>query len=214
MDKDSNSLINALVDDLEPVRSLRRSDGGAIVCAAVVLTGMIVVALNGLNDDILEGRISAPFLLANGLLLVLGLAASASTIAMASPRVGARHEGPRWAMIAAGVFPASAIAMLALHFTNWPKMLDLAHGWHCFAEATIASLLIAGALIFWLRRGAPVSLPTAGLHLGVGSTALGTLVFGLTCPQDTISHLGIWHAAPVVLGGIVGRTLGPRLLRW
>lgn len=214
MDKDSNSLIDSLVDDLAPVRSLRQSDGGALVGVAAVLTAIIVVALNGFNDDILEGRISAPFLLANGLLLVLGLAASASTIAMASPRVGARHEGPRWAMLAAGVFPASAIAMLALHFSDWPKVLDLAGGWSCFAEATITSLLIAGTLIFWLRRGAPVSLPTAGLHLGVAATALGTFAFGLTCPQDTISHLGIWHAAPVVLGGIVGRTLGPRLLRW
>ncbi|CAH0495252.1 NrsF family protein [Novosphingobium sp. CECT 9465] len=214
MNKDSSSLIDSLVDDLAPVRSLRQSDGGILVCIAAVLTGTIVVALNGLNDDILEGRISAPFLLANGLLLVLGLAASVSTVTMALPRVGARHEGPRWAMIATAVFPASAIAMLVLHFTSWPKLPDLVHGWRCFAEATMASLLIAGALIFWLRRGAPVSLPTAGLHLGVAATALGTFAFGLTCPQDTISHLGVWHAAPVVLGGVVGRTIGPRLLRW
>lgn len=214
MTHDSNSLIDELVDDLEPVRPLRRAEGGALLLAAAVLTALVVLGVNDLAGNVLDGTVSPMFLLANGLLLLLGLAASASTIAMASPRVGNRHDGTGWAMAMAGVFPAVTIVLLVMHSADWPGLLDIAHGWRCFAEAMLASLFAAGGLLFWLRRGAPVSARTAGLHLGVGATALGTAIYGLSCPVDTIYHLGIWHAAPVILGGFVGRFAVPRLLRW
>lgn len=214
MDHDNDTLINALVDDLEPVRPLHRIEGGALVAVAAVLTVLLVLVVNGLADNVRTGTVSAMFLLANGLLLMLGVAASASTIAMASPRVGNRHDGTVWAIAMAGVFPAVAVIMLAVHGPDAPHLLDAAGSWHCFAEATLASLLIAGALLVWLRRGAPVSPERAGLHLGIGATALGTAVCGLSCPVDTIYHLGVWHALPVMLGGLAGRFLVPRLLRW
>jgi hypothetical protein len=214
MDHDSNGLIDALVADLEPVRPLHRAEGGALVLAAVMLTALLVAGINGLADNVRGGTVSPMFLLANGLLLLLGIAASASTIAMASPRVGNRHDGPGWAMAMAGVFPVVTVILLAVHHADWPHVLDVAQGWHCFVEATLTSLLIAGALLFWLRRGAPVSPRTAGLHLGVGATALGTAVFGMSCPVDSIYHLGIWHVLPVALGALVGRFLAPTLLRW
>lgn len=214
MEHDSNSLIEALVDDLAPVRPLRRAEGGALVLAAMVLTGLLVLVINGLADNVRGGTVSPMFLLANGLLLLLGLAASASTIAMASPRVGNRHDGTGWALAMAAVFPAVTLVLMAVHRADLPHLLDLAGGWHCFAEAMLASLVTAGALLFWLRRGAPVSPRTAGLHLGVGATALGTAVYGLSCPVDTIYHLGIWHVLPVIVGGLAGRFAVPGLLRW
>lgn len=214
MDHDSNSLINALVDDLAPVRPLRRIEAGILVLAAMVLTGLMVLAINGLADNVRSGTVSPMFLLANGLLLLLGLAASASTIAMASPRVGNRHDGTGWAIAMAAVFPSVTLALLAVHRADLPHLLDLAGGWHCFAEAALASLVVATALLFWLRRGAPVSLRSAGLHLGIAATALGTAIYGISCPVDTIYHLGIWHMLPIVLGGLAGRLAVPRLLHW
>lgn len=214
MEHDNDGLINALIADLQPVRPLRRAEGSALVLVAVVLTGLIELAINGLADNVRDGTVSPMFLLANGLLLLLGIAASASTIAMASPRVGNRHDGPGWAMAMAGVFPVATVILLAVHHADWPHLLDVAQGWHCFVEATLTSLLIAGALLFWLRRGAPVSPRTAGLHLGVGAAALGTAVFGMSCPVDSIYHLGIWHALPLALGALAGRFLVPTLLRW
>jgi hypothetical protein len=209
-----DSLIDALVADLSPVRPRRPVAGALQVALAAAVTALVVVGVNGMAENLVRGTVSPLFLLANGLLLLLGVAASASTIAMANPRVGSRHGGARWAMLMAGVFPAAAILMLAMHRAEWPHLLGAAEGWHCFAEATLASLLTGGALLFWLRRGAPVSPNIAGLHLGVGSTALGSAIYGISCPVDMIYHLGIWHALPVVLGGLAGRFLIPKLLRW
>lgn len=214
MAKDDTSLIDAIVSDLTPVRPLRTRYGAARVVLAAAFTVALVLVINGLADIVRAGTMSAMFLLANGLLLLLGLAASASTISQASPRVGARHDGPRWAMAMAAVFPAAALALLAIHRTDPRHLLDAVNGWHCFAESMLASLLIGGALFAWLRRGAPVSPTTAGLHLGVAATALGTAIYGLSCPADSLYHLGIWHALPVIAGGLAGRFLIPKLLTW
>lgn len=209
-----DSLIDTLVADLTPVRPRRPAAGALLVTAAAAATALAVIAANGLAGNPWQSAASPLFLLANGLLLMLGIAASASTIAMANPRVGSRHTGARWAMLMAGVFPAAAVVMLAIHRAEASHLLAAAEGWHCFAEGTLASLLTGGTLLFWLRRGAPVSPGIAGLHLGVGSTALGSAIYGISCPVDTIYHLGIWHALPVVLGGLAGRLLIPKVLRW
>ena len=214
MSETPDSLIASLVDDLTPVRPLRPADGLGRVALAAAATGAVILGLRGLADKLAQGDVSVIFLVANGLLLLLGIAACASTIAMASPRVGNRHDGPRWAMIMAAVFPLATLFLLANHRADWPHLLDAAGGWHCFAEATLASLLVAGVLLHWLRRGAPASPRQAGLHLGVGATALGSAIYGISCANDTIAHLGVWHALPVVLGGLAGRFLVARLLDW
>lgn len=208
------SLIAALVEDLEPVRPLRAGRGAARVALAAALTAGAVVGLGGIAGNLAQGQVSPLFLVANGLLLLLGIAASASTIAMASPRVGSHHSGARWAMVMSGTFPAVALLLLALNHNQWPQLLDLERSWHCFADAVPASLLVAAVLLAWLRSGAPVSPKAAGMHLGVAATALGSAIYGITCPLDNVYHLGIWHVLPVIAGALAGRFLIPRLLRW
>lgn len=214
MAKDSNSLIDALVADLAPVRPLRNRDGALRVALAAALTLAAVLGLLGLSAPLRAGTMSPMFPLANGLLLLLGLAASASTIAQAAPRVGSRHDGPRWAMAMAAVFPAAALVLLAMHHDEAGHLIAADSAWHCLAASLLASLLVGGTLLAWLRRGAPASPETAGMHLGVAATALGTAIYGFACPADNFYHLGIWHALPVVAGSLVGRHLIPSLLRW
>ncbi|MBA3054260.1 MAG: DUF1109 domain-containing protein [Sphingomonadales bacterium] len=214
MAKDSNTLIDALVADLAPVRPLRGWDGALRVALAAALTLAVVLGSFGLAAPVRAGTMSAMFLLANGLLLLLGLAAGASTILQASPRVGNRHDGPRWAMSMAAVFPFATLVLLALHRTEAAHLIAADTAWHCLAVSLVASLLIGGVLLAWLRRGAPVSPAAAGLHLGVAATALGTAIYGLSCPADSLYHLGIWHALPVIAGALAGRCFIPRLLRW
>lgn len=214
MAKDSNTLIDVLVADLAPVRPLHRRDGVVHLAVAAAITLALVLAINGLADIVRSGSMSAVFLLANGLLMLLGLAASLSTIAQASPRVGARHDGPRWAMAMAAVFPAATLALMALNYADAEHLLNPPRSWHCLAASLLASVLVGGALLAWLRRGAPVCPETAGLHLGVAATALGTAIYGLSCPVDSLYHLGVWHALPVAIGAGAGRLLIPRALRW
>ncbi len=215
MNRVPNPLIEQMVADLKPVRMLKIRDGAVLTALAVLVTVLAVELFDGLSRGIMAGEASPFFLITNGLLLVLGIASAHSVLTMASPRVGNSHDGPKWAMAMAAVLPLTAFVSLAGHdHDHAGSALNDVYGLSCFGACLAASVLTAGALIVWLRRGAPVSPAVAGLHVGVASTALGSVAYGLACPLDSVTHLGLWHAAPVVVGAIIGRFALPPLLKW
>lgn len=207
-------LIASLTQDLRPVRPVRRAVGGALAFVALLVTVFVVALLEGLGSGVLQGRASAIFLVTNGLLLVLGSASAAAVVTMANPAVGSRHDGPKWAMAALAVLPFAAIVTGLLHRSDPADFIGSAIDWHCFGLGLLYSAIMALALGFWLRRGAPVSPQRAGLLLGIASGATGAFAYGLACPLQTMSHLGIWHVAPVAIAGLLGRFAVPRVLRW
>ncbi len=213
MNRINQDLIDQMAGELQPVRPLKQRDGLLLVALASVAAVLMVDLFEGLWAGLWQGQASAFFMIANGLLLVLGIASATSVVSMASPRVGNRHDAPKWTMAMAAVLPLAALVTLAAQ-QNRAELPGDPYGLHCTLAALAASLVTAAALLFWLRRGAPISLGTAGLHLGVASGALGSAAYGLACPIDGIVHLGIFHVAPVILVGLIGRLAVPRLLRW
>ena len=213
MNRINQDLIDRMAGELQPVSPLKLRDGLLLVALASLAAVLLVHLLEGLWAGILLGQASAFFMIANGLLLVLGVASATSVVAMASPRVGNRHDAPKWTMAMAAVLPAAALVTMAVQQSG-SAMLDDPYGLLCAIAALASSSVTATALLLWLRRGAPVSLNTAGLHLGVAAGALGSAAYGLACPIDGIVHLGIFHVAPVIVAGLIGRPAVPRLLRW
>lgn len=213
MNRATNSLIDELADDLQPVKSLRLRNGLLMVAGAVAATVLAVTLTAGLWRGVWSGEASTFYVLTNGLLLILGCAATSSVLRMATPRVGNQHEGPRWATLAVAILPVAALLVLLGH-DHPTEALGGMYGLKCMGLSMAASSLTALALFLWLRRGAPVAPDTAGLHLGVASTALGSAAYGLACPLDGTIHLGVWHVLPVALGAAIGRYLVTPLLRW
>ncbi len=213
MNRINQDLIEQMASELQPVRPLKTSEGLLLVALATLVTVLLIELFDGLRAGILQGQSSAFFMIANGLLLVLGIASATSVVTMASPRVGNRHDAPKWTMAMAAVLPIAALITLAAQQSG-ADMLGDPYGITCLLAALSASSITGFALLFWLKRGAPVSLNAAGLHLGVAAGALGSAAYGLACPIDGIVHLGIFHVAPVIVAGLIGRLIVPRLLRW
>ncbi|MEJ2408296.1 MAG: DUF1109 domain-containing protein [Novosphingobium sp.] len=211
MDDATQALIDRIAADAAPVRPLRKGRGLALAGLAFLVTLVAVLFLAGARHGLMNGQFSVFFVVVNGLLLVLGLSCVTTVAAMAAPQVGAGHEGPKWAIAMAGVLPVAGVLAASA-----PGGVGLMHveGIHCMYVGLAASVLIAAALFVWLRRGAPVSPKLAGFYLGVGSGALGSVANGMACADDSIAHLGIWHTAPVIIGGLVGRYVISRWLRW
>lgn len=207
------NLIANLTEGLEPVRQFRTRDGALWVAAAVAASGLGVFLIHGFWQGMFEGEAAPFFWVTNGLLLLLGLAAASAVIAMASPNVGNRHDAPRWAAAMVGVLP---LAALISAFSGGDVSHSTEHvlGLHCVKSSLIAATLTGGALILWLRRGAPVSLNLAGWFTGLAAGGLGTAVFGLSCPLDTVMHLGVSHILPVAISAVIGRAIVPALVRW
>ena len=213
MQPSNNPLIEQLAQDLVPVRALKTRDGLLLVGLAAIATVLVVAFFHGVWMDGLTGHASPIYYIVHGLVLVLGLASATSVIALARPHVGNHLDGPRWAMAMVGVVPAVAVVTLALRSNLGLAMSD-ANALTCFSKSLMAASFTAIALVLWLRRGAPVSLNMAGLQTGIAAGALGSVAYGLSCPLDTLAHVGIWHVAPVAIAGLVGRIVVPRLVRW
>ncbi len=207
-------LIAELAGDLTPVRAITMRDGIVLVLLAFALavTGVALVA--GIWSAAMSGTASPYFYIGNGLLLVLGAASALAVLAMATPRVGNRHDGPKWALGMVAVMPLAALVALAGRDSGHGHVLFDGHGVECMVSALATSLVVGAALVAWLRRAAPVTPRLAGMLTGVAATALGSLAYGLSCQLDGVVHIGIWHIAPVVIGAVAGRYALPPLIRW
>lgn len=215
MPRDTNSLIAELAGDLRPVRPLRFSRGLGFALAGLGLTLAVVAALFGIRTDVLAGSFDPVFLLASGLFLLLGVAASATVVVMSRPQVGSYHSGWRWAAATAALLPLAAVIT---GIARGPDVVTSAaatrQGVECLAMSTTLGLLTFAVLAFWLRRGAPTSPEKAGLLTGVAAGSFGIFAFSFYCPFSDIVHIGLWHSLAVIVSAGLGRLVVPHLIRW
>jgi len=207
-------MIASLTEGLEPVRAFNSRDGMGLLAIAAALTFAGVLMIKGFWVGILTGEASAFFWITNGLLALLGLASAGAVIAMASPRVGNRFDAPVWLSAMMVVLPISALLSSIPQQHGLGAIVNDIDGVHCLSHSLLSSVLIGAALTAWLRRGATVSPNAAGWFAGIAAGSLGTLVYGMSCSVVSITHLGIWHIAAVVISAILGRIIVPHLVRW
>jgi hypothetical protein len=210
----TEDMIDTLVGELRPTRVLRRSVGLALAGLAGAATIAATIGLAGMRDDVAAGHFPPLFLIANGLVLLLGLSASIAAVTMANPQVGNRPQGWRWGAAAVLLLPLAAIAALVSHAASVPDSWFSAHDRGCLAMGLALGLLMAATLTAWLRRGAPVAPETAGLLVGIAAGCTGMFAFAFYCPSNSMFHVGVWHTVPIVLSAILGRLIVPRLVRW
>ena len=213
MNRATNHLITSLADDLKPVAPLRRRNGWLLALASAAVTVLAVALYVGLWQAGLAGTAAPMFFVTNGLLLLLGLAAAGAVLSLAAPAVGNRPDAPRWTTAMLAILPLTALVTALAGGHELADLYD-AHSIYCVVAGTLASVLTFAALTWWLRRGAPVSTGVAGLWAGVAAGAIGSFAYGLSCPIDTVGHLGVWHIAPVAICAVLGRIALPRLIRW
>lgn len=213
MNKNRDNLIAGLTEELAPVRSFGKRDGMALVALAAMVTLAGVHVFEGLWTGAFQGEAAPFFWVANGLLLLLGMASAGAVISMASPGVGNRYDAPKWAFAMLGVLPLAALISILSHGGSTAALSD-PYALHCLSSSLFAATVTGGALTLWLRRGAPVSHLAAGWFTGIAAGAIGTLLYGLACDVDSITHLGIWHVAPVAVTAIAGRFIVPKLIAW
>ena len=208
-------LIAALSEDMTPVKRVKPSEGVLLVAFATIVAAVASIAIFEWWDGLLTGEASGYFLITHGLLLVLGAASTVAMVSGALPRVGSRADAPLWGAIMLGILPVGAIVSLLSGYGNHAhEGLNDPVAFHCTVSSLAAAALVLIASVMWLRRGAPVSIERSGWLAGLAAGSLGTLAYGITCPLDTYSHVGLWHIAPVAIAAVVGRLVVPPLIRW
>ncbi len=210
----SDSLIDRLVEDLEPVRPLKAGQGLCYVAASAALS----VALSAWFFGFLGGpmlRSADPvYLIGNGVFLVLGVASAVSVVMMSRPRVGAEYAGWVWAVVIAAVLPVVGLIVAHDRGVVMNEPAAIAHGIECVLLGNGLGAVVLVTLVWWLRRGAPTSPERAGLLTGIASGSLGMFAFSWACADNDIVHIGLWHSAAVAVSALLGRLVVPRFVRW
>lgn len=209
MNRQSDPFLDNLVADLIPVAPMRSYTAIARTSGAVIVTVAALALMPGLRS-----HISMLFLLGSGLFLLLGVAAAWTVIASAKPQVGTLHTGWVWAAAMAALLPATALVMgLPLVASAW-RASDPHEGILCLGMGVLCGVASAAMLVAWLRRGAPTSPERSGLITGIAAGSLGMFAFSLSCAEDGLYHIGLWHSLSVVASAVLGRFIVPRLIRW
>ena len=186
-----------------------------LLAAATLVASLASIAYFGWWSGLLAGQASGYFLITHGLLAVLGVASGLHVVLSAMPRIGSRADSALWSTIMLGIVPLVAIVNLAAgNGDHAHEGLNDHVAAMCTVSSLLAGSLVLGASVLWLRRGAPVSIERAGWLAGLAAGSLGTLAYGITCPLDTLSHVGMWHIAPVAIAAVAGRLIVPPLIRW
>ena len=220
--KSREELIASMTEELAPVRRVSPRDGALLIGFATLVAGIASILIFEFWTGMLFGEASPFFWITNGLLLLAGAASTAALAASALPRIGARTSAPAWSAAMLAVMPIAALITIATveaghdHSTLAPSMLNdpATWYWECGAYAFGAGFVVFLAGVMFLRMGAPVSLERSGWLTGLAAGTLGSVAYGLTCPLDSIAHIGIWHVVPVAAWAIVGRLAVPPLIRW
>jgi hypothetical protein len=81
------------------------------------------------------------------------------------------------------------------------------------ATATLASLPLL-ALLWAIRRGAPLARGFDGALAGAGAFLVAFALMRVRCPIDEGLHLIVWHFVPALIGVALSAGAGLFLFRW
>ncbi|MEO6041485.1 MAG: DUF1109 domain-containing protein [Croceibacterium sp.] len=211
----TDALIDRLASDVKTVprhaaaRQLVLSlAGGALV------TLVLVVLVLALRPDLGQAVRGFAFWMKAIYTGALGVAATLAVARLARP------EPMRLAALWPVALPVLVVAVIAAvqmaqaSPDSW-RALWLGSTWKvCPVNVLLLSLPILAVLLAWLRRLAPTRLAAAGALAGIAAGAWAATLYGLHCPEFSALFVVTWYSLGILLGGVVGALLGPRVLRW
>lgn len=118
---------------------------------------------------------------------------------------------------AAVLLLAAMVGWLAWRATPPDARTDglLGHSWALCPWFVLALSLPALVAVLWALRGlAPTHPRAAGFAAGLLAGALGAGGYALACTELAMSFVAVWYTLGILMAGLLGAWLGPRLLRW
>jgi hypothetical protein len=172
----------------------------------------IIVAFEGLSSE-LGYRLADPsFLFEQAAAIATALLAGYAALSLSVP------GRPAWLFWLP--FLSLALWLGSLGQGCWQTWLNFGtHGlvlendWGCLPSIALGSLIPAGALVLMLNRGLVFARKEALLMAAFASAGLAEVALRLHHPVDSSLVVLVWHGGIVLAIALLGRALGPRLLK-
>jgi hypothetical protein len=144
------------------------------------------------------------------------LAAATLWLTARLARPGARTDAAS-AAAALVVLAAAMVGLVAWQATPAELRLKgfLGHSWWECPWFVLTLSLPALAALLWAMRGlAPTRPRAAGFAAGLLAGAIGAGAYALACTELAMSFVAVWYTLGILMVGLLGALLWPRLLRW
>jgi hypothetical protein len=117
------------------------------------------------------------------------------------------------------VIPFAVYGVVVAHeaCTNAPSLFS-SHADHetvltCLLQTFVLALPAFLIIVLGVRKLAPTDLRRSGFFVGLLAGAVGAFSYCLHAPTDSFV-VGTIHASGIAMMAVIGRSLGPALLRW
>jgi hypothetical protein len=211
----TDDIIDSLVGDLKPVPRHALEKRFAIgILPALAVSLVLMLAVLGPRIDMAEALMLPVFWIKSAYNALLAIAALLTAYHLARPD-GSR--GRFFQVAAAIVATMAVIAMIQLMVSpveTYRKLIIGSSALHCPLLIFLFALPVFAGNVWVLRSGAPTALRLTGFIAGIAAGAAGAWVYSWFCTENGMPFVLIWYSLGILLVGILGSLLGPRLLRW
>jgi hypothetical protein len=97
---------------------------------------------------------------------------------------------------------------------TWGGLLTGHNAVHCLSLIPALSLPLVVCLLVALRHAAPMKPILAGATAGLAAGGVGSMLYALTCPDDSPLFVATWYSIAIALVTSGTAWVGKRLLRW
>jgi hypothetical protein len=104
--------------------------------------------------------------------------------------------------------------LLILPVSFWQGSLVGANAAICLTAIPLLSIAPLAALLYALKRGAPVRPRLAGAVCGLLSSSMAAMLYALHCTDDSPLFVAVWYSLAIGAVTLVAAGLGGRFLRW
>ena len=202
---------DGIIADLRPVRRLWPISLRLMVWAIIEVAVLLYVVRHTHRTDLALQLTNPWYLLILAGFMLAGVIGAAFALRSAVP-----GRGPRAMETALIVVVASGSALLLLHEPfrgNVPLTGFIETGLPCAFGILIFAAVPWIALLWAVRRGAPLSAGLDGALIGSAAFFSSFALMRVNCPIDERSHLLVWHFLPAVAGIALSAWAGIFLLR-
>jgi hypothetical protein len=211
----TDDVIDSLVGELKPVPRhalARRFVAGVLPALAVSL--VLMLAILGLRIDMAEALMLPVFWIKSAYNALLAIAAFLAAYHLARPD-GSRGRFFQVAAAIVAIMTVVAVSQLMMSPAETYRSLIIgSSALHCPLLIFLFALPVLVGNVWVLRRGAPTDLRLTGFIAGIAAGAAGAWVYSWFCTENGMPFVLIWYSLGILLTGILGSLLGPRLLRW
>jgi len=200
------ALVERMVAELRPVRRLWPIRL-RLALWGVLEAGLLLFAIrHSRRTDLPQQLGDSWYLLSVGTAAAAGIFGAALALRSAIP---GREPRARELTLLLVLTVASALALLHQPLnTGVPMGTFIARGVPCvFGISTLAGLPLL-ALLWAMRRGAPLERGFDGALAGAGAFLFAFALMRLRCPLDDSLHLFVWHFLPALVGVAISAGAG------